>query len=148
MLPDESMANRRTRRPSTEPNSDRGKHPMRQRRTVSLILSTAVLALGVSGCASKPSNRALSGTWQGRAENDRPFTFGSVTFAGDGTYTAEAKYGDKTRVQSGRFVVTENGVVLDPGTATARTYDLNFAEGTVTFTDPISGNAMTLDRFR
>jgi hypothetical protein len=121
---------------------------MRQRRTISILLSTVVLAFGVGGCASKPSNRALSGTWQGRAENDRPFTFGSVTFAGDGTYTAEAKYGDKTRVQTGRFVVTENGVVLDPDTATARTYDLNFAEGTVTFTDPISGNAMTLDRYR
>ncbi len=122
---------------------------MRQRRTIALTLSAAALiATGVAGCASKPSNRAISGTWQGRAEDDRPFTFGSVTFAPDGTYTAEAKYGDTTRVQSGRFVVTENGVVLDPGTDTARTYDLNFVDGTVTFTDPISGNAMTLDRFR
>jgi len=122
---------------------------MRQRRTVTLVVSTAaLLATGLEGCRAKPSNRAIAGTWQGRAEDDRPFTFGSVTFAGDGTYTAEAKYGDTTRVQTGRFVVTENGVVLDPDTDTARTYDLNFDDGTVTFTDPISGNAMTLDRFR
>ena len=51
-------------------------------------------------------------------------------------------------MQTGRYVVTENGVVLDPETAGARTYDLNFVDCTVTFTDPISGNAMTLDRFR
>jgi len=108
--------------------------------------TAAILALTtLGGCASKTSNAQIEGTWQGRAAADeRPFTFGSVTFAGDGTYTAEAKYGDKTRVQTGRFVVTDEGVVLD-GT---RTYDLGFEEEAVIFTDPTTGNSMTLDRFR
>lgn len=112
------------------------------------VLAAAVAATMLAGCAAKPSNKALSGTWQGRADDTRPFTFGSVTFAPDGTYTAEAKYGETTRVQTGRFVVTAEGVVLDPGSETARTYDLAFDKGTVTFTDPTSGNAMTLDRFK
>ncbi len=108
--------------------------------------TTAILTLAtIGGCASHNSNAQLEGTWQGRAAADeRPFTFGSVTFAGDGTYTAEAKYGDTTRVQTGRFVVTDDGVVLD-GT---RTYDLGFENEAVIFTDPTTGNSMTLDRFR
>lgn len=115
-------------------------------RTTVLVATLVAAALG--GCAAKPSNKALAGTWQGRADDARPFTFGSVTFAPDGTYTAEAKYADTTRVQTGRFVVTAEGVVLDPGADTSRTYDLSFEKNAVIFTDPVSGNAMTLDRFR
>ncbi len=101
-------------------------------------------AATLAGCAAKPGNDSLAGTWQGRAADARPFTFGSVTFAGDGTYTAEAKYGDTTRVQTGRFAVTGDGVVLDGN----RTYDLDFEGDAVIFTDPTSGNEMTLDRYR
>lgn len=110
----------------------------------------SVLAIGLAlplftGCSHSTSNRQIAGTWEGRAEpGERPFTFGSVTFAADGTYTAEAKYGEKTRVQTGRYVVTTDGLVLD-GT---RTYDLDFEGDTVAFTDPTSGNSMVLDRFR
>lgn len=108
------------------------------------VLTGLVAAATLAGCASTPGNDAIAGTWQGRADDSRPFTFGSVTFAGDGTYTAEAKYGDTTRVQTGRFVVTDDGLVLDD----SRTYDLTFEEDSVVFTDPTSGNAMTLDRYR
>ena len=99
----------------------------------------------VTACTNSASNRQIAGTWEGRGDQaERPFTFGSVTFAEDGTYTAEAKYGDKTRVQTGRYVVTDDGLVLD-GT---RTYDLDFTAETVLFTDPTTGNSMVLDRFR
>lgn len=107
---------------------------------IAAFLASTTLA----GCASNPGNKALAGTWQGRAEDQRPFSFGSVTFAQDGTYTAEARYGDTTRVQSGNFEVTEEGVILDE----SRTYDLTFEAEAVIFTDPVTGNTMTLDRFR
>ena len=102
------------------------------------------VATTLAGCAAQSGNDALAGTWQGRADDARPFTFGSVTFANDGTYTAEAKYGDTIRVQTGRFVITDDGVVLDG----SRTYDLDFEGDAVIFTDPTSGNEMTLDRYR
>ena len=74
---------------------------------MSIARITAITGLFVAatlaGCAARSGNDSLAGTWQGRADDARPFTFGSVTFAGDGTYTAEAKYGDTTRVQTGRF---------------------------------------------
>lgn len=115
---------------------------------MSIARITAITGLFVAatlaGCAATSGNDSLAGTWQGRADDARPFTFGSVTFAGDGTYTAEAKYGDTTRVQTGRFVVTDDGVVLDG----SRTYDLDFKGDAVIFTDPTSGNEMTLDRYR
>ena len=114
------------------------------RIVIPATLATLAFAM-LGGCTSKNSNQALEGTWQGRADTEeRPFTFGSVTFAGDGTYTAEAKYGDKIRVQTGRYTTTEEGLILD-GT---RIYDLGFEEEAVIFTDPGIGNSMTLDRYR
>ena len=113
----------------------------------SCVLVTLSAVLG--GCDTTPSNKAIVGSWEGRATDaDRPFSFGSVTFAPEGrssgTYTAEAKYGDKTRVQTGWFAMTaEGGLVLDG----ERTYDLRFEDGAVIFVDPTTGNAMTLDRF-
>lgn len=114
------------------------------RIVIPATLATLALAM-LGGCSAKNSNQAVEGTWQGRADTEeRPFTFGSVTFAGDGTYTAEAKYGDKIRVQTGRYMTTEDGLILD-GT---RSYDLGFEEEAVVFTDPATGNTMTLDRYR
>ena len=114
------------------------------RIVIPTILAIPTLA-AIGGCTAKSPNQAVEGTWQGRADTEeRPFTFGSVTFAGDGTYTAEAKYGDKIRVQTGRYLTTEDGLILD-GT---RSYDLGFEEEAVIFTDPATGNTMTLDRYR
>ncbi len=113
-----------------------------------IVIPTTLATLAftmLGGCSAKNSNQAVEGTWQGRANTEeRPFTFGSVTFAGDGTYTAEAKYGDKIRVQTGRYTTTDEGLILD-GT---RSYDLGFEEEAVIFTDPATGNTMTLDRYR
>ena len=107
-----------------------------------LFFTTAALSLLLTGCASN----SLVGTWQGRGDTaERPFTFGSVTFAPDGTYTAEAKYGEKTRVQTGRYTETKDAVTLND---VNRSYDLDFNNGVVVFTDPSTGKSMTLDRFK
>ena len=39
----------------------------------------------------------------GPPADEAPFSFGAVTFAPDGTFTAEAKYGETTRAVSGRY---------------------------------------------
>ena len=107
-----------------------------------LFFTIATLSLLLTGCASK----SLVGTWQGRGDAvERPFTFGSVTFAPDGTYTAEAKYGEKTRVQTGHYSETSDTVTLND---VKRTYDLSFEKNAVVFTDPTSGKSMTLDKFK
>lgn len=113
-----------------------------------MCLAVLTTMTAFAGCSSKTSNRMLIGTWEGRASDvERPFSFGTVTFAPTGTttgtYTAEAKYGDTSRVQTGRFVITDLALVLDG----ERTYDLSFEGPSVVFTDPATNNSMTLDRF-
>ena len=113
---------------------------MRTTFTRSLALPATLL---LACCAQAPSS--LVGTWEGRGDTaERPFTFGTVTFAPDGTYTAEAKYGEKIRVQTGRYTETASTVTLKD---VDRSYDLTFSGDTVVFTDPVTGKAMTLDRF-
>ena len=119
-------------------------NPLPHIAILSILASTTMFG----GCAQKSSNQMLVGSWQGRAsEGERPFSFGSVTFAPadrmTGTYTAEAKYGDTTRVQTGHFEMTDDSLVLDG----ERTYDLDFKSTSVVFTDPVTGNSMILDRF-
>jgi hypothetical protein len=104
-------------------------------------LACLPISLVLAGCASN----SLVGTWQGRgATDERPFTFGSVTFAPDGTYTAEASYDQTTRVQTGRYVQRTGQVMFKD---VDRAYDLEFDDDSVVFTDPASGKSMTLDRF-
>ena len=112
------------------------------RRTTILLL--ALCTLGATGCATN-----ISGTWQGRgATDERPFSFGAVTFAPDGTYTAEAKYGDTTRAVSGTYTVTGDKIILFGEPFGERNYTMERNDESLVFTDPSSGNSMTLDRFR
>ena len=112
---------------------------MRRSIIPSLALTTLVLA---GGCSSN----SLVGTWQGRGDSaERSFTFGSVTFAPDGTYTAEAKYGDTARVQTGHYTEEGGTVTLDD---VQRSYVLGHEVDAVVFTDPETGKSMTLDRFK
>ena len=97
----------------------------------------------LSACATP-----LSGTWQGRtADEARPFSFGSVTFAPDGTYTAEARYGDSTRAVSGTWSMTGDALLLYGEPFGQRSYTVEETKETLVFTDPNSGGSMTLDRF-
>jgi hypothetical protein len=107
----------------------------------------ATLLLGLvllgSGCASSP----VVGTWQGRDDSSAAFTFGSVSFVDDKTFTAEARYGDKIRVQSGTWSV--RGDVLDLASPEGgRTYSFRVAGDELVVTDPKTGHALTLDRLR
>ncbi len=102
----------------------------------------AFVALTLGGCASSP----VVGTWTGRDTNAAtPFTFGSVSFVGDKTFTAEAKYGGNTRVQSGTWETTGNDLKLKSGDTT-RDYTYKVAGRELIVTDPKSGHSVTLDR--
>ena len=116
---------------------------MNARSTSTLLVSLTLLA----GCAG--SGSGVAGTWQGRGETEeRPFSFGSVTFAPDGTYTAEAQYGDTTRAVSGTWSMTGETMMLYGEPFGERTYTVVHQADTLVFTDPESGGSMTLDRFK
>ena len=111
-----------------------------RRLTITASLFTAML---LTACASP-----IGGTWQGRATTDeQPFSFGSVTFAGDGTYTAEARYADSTRAVSGTWSMTGDTIIMYGEPFGERTYTVKDSKDTLIFTDPSSGKSMTLDRF-
>jgi uncharacterized lipoprotein NlpE involved in copper resistance len=106
------------------------------------ILASSVLVLALGGCASSP----VVGTWTGRGgAPDAPFTFGSVSFVGDKTFTAEARYSGNTRVQSGTWATEGDELMLTSG-ATKREYTYKVNDGTLVVTDPKSGHSVTLDR--
>ena len=111
-------------------------------RTAKILITLSCLI--ATGCAT-----SVSGTWQGRAStSERPFSFGGVTFAPEGTYTAEAKYGDTTRAVTGTYTVTGDKIILFGEPFGERTYTMEKTNDSLVFTDPTSGNSMTLDRFR
>jgi hypothetical protein len=108
----------------------------------SRILLASLLALGLGGC----STSGIVGTWSGRgASADAPFTFGSVSFVGDQTFTAEARYSGNTRVQSGTW--STKGDELDlVSDKTQRHYKYKLSDNSLIVTDPKSGHSITLDR--
>ncbi|MAJ46519.1 MAG: hypothetical protein CBC35_04335 [Planctomycetes bacterium TMED75] len=110
-------------------------------KTTLLVISLSCLL--IAGCATN-----ISGTWQGRGSMaEGPFSFGAVTFAPDGTYTAEAKYGNTTRAVTGTYTVTGDKIILFGEPFGERTYTMKKDDSALVFTDPTSGNSMTLDRF-
>jgi hypothetical protein len=105
------------------------------------VVGVGALVLG--GCASSPV-----GTWAGRGGGpDAPFTFGSVSFVGDKTFTAEARYSGNVRVQSGTWSAEGDRLVLDSG-QTRREYTYKINDGEMVVTDPKSGHSITLDRMK
>lgn len=110
------------------------------RRTCTLGLSFLALVLG--GCSTSP----IVGTWSGRGSgSSAPFTFGSVSFVGDQTFTAEARYSGNTRVQSGTWEATGDQLFLTAGES-KRNYKYKVEGGALVVTDPKSGHSITLDR--
>lgn len=104
------------------------------------VVSFLVVALG--GCTMSP----VVGTWTGRgAGSDAPFTFGSVSFVGDKTFTAEARYAGTTRVQSGTWETDGDRPSLVSGDST-REYTYDVRDGELVVTDPKSRHSITLDR--
>ncbi len=106
------------------------------------ILASSVLLLAFGGCAT--SN--VVGTWTGRGgAGDSPFTFGSVSFVGDKTFTAEARYGGNTRVQSGTWATKGDELMLSSD-GVKRDYTYKVSGTTLVVTEPKSGHSVTLDR--
>lgn len=79
----------------------------------SLMMTAMMCGLAMAtGCAN------ISGTWK-MAPGQTPgnVSFGSMTLADDGTFTAEAKYGNQTRVVSGFYKFCTMGCSCDGCTA-------------------------------
>lgn len=108
----------------------------------SAVVGLSFVALTLGGCATNQ----IVGTWTGRGgANASDFSFGSVSFVGDQTFTAEARYGGTTRVQSGTWSATKDHLSLSSGN-TEREYTYALNDGALVVTDPKSGRSVTLDR--
>ncbi|MCH2135575.1 MAG: hypothetical protein MK101_03215 [Phycisphaerales bacterium] len=108
-----------------------------------ITLTSALLTLVVaaSGCTSYSG---LVGSWQGDGSaSEQPFTFGAVAFEDDGTFSAEARYGNVIRVQTGHWKIDGERVVFIEDD---RSYTYHIMGDTVEFTDPRTGNSMVLVR--
>jgi len=108
---------------------------------LSRVVGVASVGLFLGGCAAP-----LVGTWKGRdSDNKTSFSFGSVSFVGDKTFTAEAKYANDTKVQSGTWQTEGDRLILHADKQERRyTYKVN--DGELTVTEPKSGHSITLDR--
>lgn len=106
------------------------------------VLGATLLTVVLGGCASS----GVVGTWKGRgSEAQSPFTFGSVSFVGDKTFTAEARYSGDVRVQSGTWSTKGDQLMLTAD-KTQRNYTFKVHDNSLVVTDPKSGNSITLDR--
>lgn len=110
-------------------------------------LAAGALLLAVVGCQNMGiSMSPVVGTWTAKgASADAPFSFGSVSFVGDKTFTAEAKYSGQSRVQSGSWATQGNELMLTAGD-TKRTYTYKMEGGNLVVTEPKSGHSVTLTR--
>ncbi|MAY74644.1 MAG: hypothetical protein CMJ31_08050 [Phycisphaerae bacterium] len=119
---------------------------MKTARRAVIASAAALVTLFSTGCASS----RLVGTWESQraVENRTPaeFDFASVTFAPDGTYTAEMVYGGSTHAETGAWKV--RGDKLEVGTDKPRVYQVEF-EGNdeVTF-DAGRAGRVSMRRFR
>ncbi|MFO0830190.1 MAG: lipocalin family protein [Phycisphaerales bacterium] len=108
------------------------------------LLVSLLVTVGLAGCATS----SVTGTWTGRGTSkDTPFNFGNVSFVGDGTFTAEAQYDGKSRVQSGTWSTKGNELDLRAADA-SRVYTFALKGNELTVTDPKSGRSLTLDRLK
>lgn len=104
-----------------------------------VMLGTLAIAM-TTGCQNK-----LVGSWEGSGQpSDAPLQFTSMTFAPDGTFTAEAAYADSVRAVTGTWSSKNNMLELEGG----RTYGYAIKNDQITFEDPGSGHEITLQRVR
>lgn len=117
------------------------------RRLAAIGLGSVLFA--AVGCQNMGvSMSPVVGTWSARGQaDDAPFSFGSVSFVGDKTFTAEAKYGGQSRVQSGSWATKGNELMLTAGD-TKRSYTYKMEGGNLIVTEPKSGHSVTLVRNR
>ena len=114
---------------------------------LALLLLTALAGCQSDGsmASGRAADHGLVGTWRGQERNEAtPFQFASVTFAPDGTYTAQMHYNDKTVADSGKWNADGDMLTVEQG----RRYRYRISGDTVTFTDPESNVSQALARLR
>ena len=100
--------------------------------TVSVGCETAQPSQSRGQASAQP--RALVGTWRAADSSPRTgFNFGSVTFAPDGTYTAEMEYEDEIHANSGGWLTRGDELRL---TNPNRRYTYELRGDTLVITDP------------
>jgi len=105
--------------------------------TAALLCSPLAL---LTACASP------EGTWRVRdGLEDSPFNFGAVAFVGDGTYAAEARYRDETRVAIGGWRTEGDRLYL---TEVDRSYRYEVEGDEMIMVDLDTNIVVTLDRYR
>jgi hypothetical protein len=125
------------------------------KRFVVLVALLGVV-LPVAGCQSgnwfggsddkKDSGQSIVGTWRGRDDAaNTPFQFAAVTFAPDGTYTAQMRYADQLRADSGRYTFNGGTLKINEGN---REYSVLRQGDTLQVTDVQTKHAVTLDRLK
>ncbi len=73
-----------------------------------ILTALACGMLAMTGCAKIP------GTWKmAPGQSQGEVSFSAMTLAADGTFTAEAKYGNETRVVSGFYTFCTTGCKCD-----------------------------------
>ncbi len=98
-------------------------------RIRNLVCGVAVMFLG-TGCA----NQMVVGTWTADKASDQPSPIARATFAGDGTFTAEAEYGGgKSHAVSGTYKV-EQGKLKLVTDGTTREYPVTVDSCSMTMT--------------
>lgn len=95
-------------------------------RLFQCLTCVVVLAL-MTGCSS------VAGTWVADKSSGDANPIASVTFAGDGTYTATAQYGDTSRAVSGHYELEDGTIELD-SEGTVRSYGIDVGRDEMTLT--------------
>ncbi len=111
-----------------------------------LVVTVSALVGGCASSADRSATDPLIGTWRGReAPTDSAFEFASVTFAPDGTYTAQLRYDGDVRADSGRWSYEGETLTIGEGD---RRYTAKVRGNELTVTEPRSRTTVTLDRLR
>jgi hypothetical protein len=103
---------------------------------VGLLAGVALLG----GCAG--SN--LVGTWKGAGAADDAFSVASVTFRGNGTYSADVTEHGREMADSGSW--SRSGKKLELSGHAQRHYEVRIRGDELTMTDPTTGSSATLHR--
>ena len=112
------------------------------RKALAALTASVASLLVMAACSP------LVGTWRGeKADADSPVTFGTVSFAGDGTFTCTASYTEPggqsvTRTASGFWSTCADDQVI----VGRRKYRYAVTGRTVIFTDPETNRSMILSR--
>lgn len=129
-----------------------------RRRSLPVLLTLLAGVFATAGCDSferddddaKYEDSPLVGTWRGRETNEQtPFQFASITFAPDGTYTAQMKYNGNTVADSGGWQLAGDTLTVGGEDASKRrTYTVKPQGDELAVTDPQSKMTVTLDRLK